>query len=120
MPNPSAYLALVSPAGTSIFEAASADVNANSTASVTAAVAGATGLRLVGFAARESDTTAAVASFQIVHGADTSGSVLIPVELAANESTGDWFWPGISCTGGISLNYEAGKWDCTLFHMTLS
>lgn len=98
--------------------AASVDVNTAITADVDAAVAAAAGLRLVGFACRESAATPAVATFIIVHGATgAGGTVLVPVELSANESTRDWFGPeGIACASGLSIDWIAGTIDVELFY----
>lgn len=103
-----------------IVEGAKYDLNAGVTADVDGAVAAVTNrtLRLVGFAARESDGTPAVATFQIVHGAAVSGNdAVIPVELAANESKIAFFPDGgIAMADGISIDHVAGTFDCTLFY----
>lgn len=103
-----------------IGQAASYDLNAGLTADADAAVAAATGLRLMGFAARESAGSPAVATFQIVHGATgASGDAIVPVELAANGSTFQWFGPqGIAVADGISIDHVAGTVDVTLFYIT--
>lgn len=100
-------------------QAASYDVNAAVTADVDAAVAAASDLRLMGFAARESDGTPAVATFQIVHGATgAGGDAIIPVELAASASTFQWFGPqGIAVADGISIDHVAGTVDVTIFYI---
>lgn len=100
-----------------VFKPASVQVNTAIVADVDAAVPAQFGLCLVGFACRESAATAAAATFQIVHGATGStGTVVIPVELAANESTRDWFSPnGIDCKNGISIDWIAGTVDIELF-----
>lgn len=97
------------------------DLNAGISADVDAAVATATGLRLVGFACRESAGSAAAAAFDIVHGATgDGGDKVIPVELAANESKGPiWFADGIPMEDGISINVVSGTVDVTLFYKTL-
>ena len=100
-------------------QAASYDLNAAVTADVDAAVAAASDLRLMGFAARESAGSAAVATFDIVHGADADADdAIIPVELAANGSTYQWFGPqGIDVPDGISVLHGAGTFDVTIFYM---
>lgn len=86
------------------------------TADQEAAVAASADLRLVGFAARESDGTPAVAAFNIVRGATVAdGVIVVPVELAANESKTGWFWPGIDCATGITVDRVAGTVDVVLF-----
>jgi hypothetical protein len=106
------------PSGGGINVAASADVNTAVVADVDAAVAASAGLRLVGFAAKESAATAAAATFNIVHGATgAAGTLLVPVELSANESTRDWFGPdGIAAASGISIDWVAGQVDVVLFY----
>lgn len=96
---------------------ASIDVNDAIAADVDAAVAAATGLRLMGFASRESAGVAAVATFRLVHGATVAGgTTLYPVELSASESRGEWFGPdGIAVPDGISIDVIAGTVDVTLF-----
>lgn len=103
--------------GTGIMVGASVDVNAAVAADVDAAVAAAAGLRLVGFAARESAATAAAATFIIVHGATgAGGTAVVPVELAGDQSTREWFGPdGIACPNGISIDWVAGTADIHLF-----
>lgn len=82
-----------------------------------AKVAAAPGLRLVGFACKESAATAAVATFNIVRGATAAGgTILVPVKLAASESTREWFGPeGIDAATGISIDWVAGTIDIVLF-----
>lgn len=80
-------------------------------------VAAATGLRLIGFAARESAGTPAAATFILRHGAADSDPVLAPVELSADESTREWWWPGLDATDGIFIEVVAGTIDITLFHV---
>ena len=108
--------------GTGAMAAASVDVNDGITADVDAAVAAATGLRLMGYACRESDGTPAVATFRIIHGATASGgTVVVPVELAANESKSQWFGPdGIDVASGISIDWIVGTVDVELFHKTVT
>lgn len=97
---------------------ASIDVNDAITADVDAAVAATPGLRLMGFASRESAATAAVATFRLVHGATVAGgTTLYPVELSAGESRGEWFGPdGIAVPNGVSIDWIAGTVDVVLFY----
>jgi len=108
--------------GTGIMVAASADVNSAVAADVNAAVAAAAGLRLVGFACRESAAVAAVATFQIIHGATAAGgTVIIPVELGADGSAREWFGPeGIACPNGLSIDWIAGTTDVVLFYKAVA
>lgn len=66
MSNASSYVISTEPQGTGLNVGASVDVNTAIVADVDAAVAAAAGLRLVGFACRESAATAAAATFVIV------------------------------------------------------
>lgn len=101
-------------------QAASADVNAGVTADVEPAVAAATGLRLVGFMARETDGTPDVATGRIMNGATVAGgSEILGFELAANESQFFWFWPGIAAENGLSIDHIAGTFDIVLYHATV-
>ena len=106
--------------GTGVMAAASVDENNGITADVDAAVAAATGLRLMGYACRESAGVAA--AFTIVHGATgAGGSSVVPVELAANGSDHEWFGPdGIDVASGISIDWIAGTVDVELFHKTVT
>jgi hypothetical protein len=94
------------------------DLNAATAADVDNAVPASTGLRLMGFFARESAGSAAVATFEIVNGEDASaGDGVVPVELSANQSTREWFGPhGIAFPRGISLDHLAGTFDCTILY----
>lgn len=94
------------------------DVNTGFSADVDAAVAAAAGLRLMGFACKESAGTPAVASFNIVHGATgAAGTVVVPVKLALSTNQFGWFGPdGIACASGISIDWIAGTIDCELFY----
>lgn len=111
-------------AGVGVMQAASVDVNDALVADVDAAVAAATGLRLMGFACRESHATVpVVATFKIVHGATVGGgTVMIPVELAASESKGPfWFGPdGLDAVNGLSIDWVVGTVDVELFHKTVT
>jgi hypothetical protein len=113
---------LVNEGGAGLFAPASADVNLAVTADVDAAVAAQAGLRLVGFAARESAGVAAVATFKIVHGATgAGGTLLVPVELAANASAAEWFGPdGIACASGLSIDWVAGEAEIVLFYKVVT
>lgn len=104
-------------AGGGVGQAATPDLNAAVAGDVDAAVAAATGLRLVGIAYRESAGTPAAATFHVVHGATgAGGDAIIPVELAANESGRDWFGDaGIAVPNGLSIDHVAGTFDVTLF-----
>lgn len=118
-----AHVMLVSgSAGNNVNSAASSDVNLAVVADVDAAVAAAAGLRLIGFACKESAVTAAVATFNIVHGATAAGGTLVvPVELSANESTREWFGPdGIDVPNGLSIDWVAGQVDIVLFYKVVA
>ncbi len=87
-------------------------------ADVVQAVPPAPGLVLMGFAARESDGTPAVATFRIMHGPTVGdGVMLLPIELTGNQSTSDWFGPdGIETPRGLTIDWIAGTVDITLFY----
>lgn len=97
---------------------ASVDVNANVTGDVEPAVAATAHLVLMGFSARETAGTPAVATFRIMHGASVSGGTeLVSVELNGNESAREWFGPGgIDASSGITLDHIAGAFDCSIFY----
>jgi hypothetical protein len=104
----------------SIGDSASVDQNSGISANVDAAVAAATGLRLMGYSCREIAGSAAVASFTIQHSATgAAGTQLVAVELAANGSETKWFGPqGLDCAAsGLSINRVAGTLDVTLFYL---
>jgi len=94
----------------------SIDINAAVAADVDAAVAAAAGLRLMGWAARE--TAGAVASAKIVHGATgAAGTLVVPIGLAADSCATGWYAPeGIPMANGISIDHLAGSLDITLFY----
>lgn len=96
------------------------DVNSAIVADVDAAVAAATGLRLMGFAAKESAGVPAAASATIVRGATGAGGTAVyPIKLALSTSMSAWFGPaGIDCATGISIDWIAGQLDCHLYYST--
>ena len=100
--------------------AVSVDINAAVAADVDAAVAAVAGLRLMGWSARESDGTPAVATLSIVNGATGSATgKLVTVELAANESAGEWYGPdGLASPLGISIDHITGTVDVFIYHKT--
>lgn len=101
----------------------SVDVNTAITADVDAAVAAATGLRLMGYSVRESAASAAVAAVSIKHGTTGAGGTYIArINLAADESERMWFGPdGIDvAASGISIDWEAGTVDVDLWHKTVT
>ncbi len=100
--------------------AAAVDVNEGISADVEAAVAAATGLRLVGVSVRESAGTAAAATVRIMEGATVAaGTGIMTIELAANEERTIWLWPGIECEGGLTIDVIAGTVDVYLYHITV-
>lgn len=104
--------------GTGINVAASTYYNAAVSADVDAAVAAAAGVRLVGFAVRE--TAGAAAVFAIVNGATgAAAGKVFPVNLAANESTSEWLHPGIACASGISIDWVSGAFAIALHYATV-
>lgn len=107
---------------TSRDSAASVDVNDNITADVDAAVAAATGLRLMGFCAREMAGTPAAAKAKIVHGATgAGGTVLVPITLAASQTLVVWFGDsGIACANGLSIDWVSGALDLELYYKTVA
>jgi hypothetical protein len=73
-----------------------------------ALAAAATGLRLVGFSARETTGTVG-AVFNIRHGTSNAGTLLVTVSLGANESTREWYGPdGIAAASGVWLERVSG------------
>lgn len=97
------------------------DANPGITADVDAAVAAATGLRLVGWNIRESAASAAAASAKIVHGATgAGGTVIAALEVAANGSKSQWLWPGIDCASGLSIDHLSGTLDINLYYTIIT
>lgn len=98
---------------------ASSDVNATVAADVDAAVAAAAGLRVVGYSARETAGSTAVA--KIVNGATgAGGSAIMNIGLTANDSKVEWCWPGIDAAAGISIDHVSGALDITIFYITVT
>ena len=77
---------------------------------------------MMGWSARESHGTAAIATFVIVNGATGAAAGKVAyVELAANTSTSEWYGPnGIACPLGISIDWIAGLVDVVLHYMDTS
>jgi len=68
----------------------------------------ASGLRLMGFAARET-TAAAGAVFNIRRGTAASDPIMAPVTLGVNESVREWYGPdGLAADAGIYLDRVSG------------
>lgn len=102
--------------GGTLNPAALVAVNTGVGADVDAKVGAAAGLRLVGFACRE--TAGAAAKFIIVTGATgVAGTVLVPVNLAANESRDAWYGPeGLTAASGLSIDWVSGAIDIELYY----
>lgn len=99
--------------------AATVEVNEGVSADVDAAVAADPGLRLMGWSARESAGTPAAAAFTIKNGATgNGGTAIVPVNLSASESAGDWYRPaGVDAATGLSLDVTAGTVDVYLYYV---
>lgn len=82
-----------------------------------ALVAAQSGLRLMGYAIRESAAAAAVAAVDIMHGATGAGGALVvPIELAADKSDAVWFGPdGIMMESGVSIRRITGTVDIVVY-----
>ena len=106
----------------SVHQAASVDTNEGISADVEPAVAAAAGLRVVGWVARETAGSAAVATFRIMNGADVACGVgIVGIELSANQSAGDWYGPeGLDVANGLTIDIIAGTVDVYLYHKTIT
>lgn len=79
------------------------------------AVASAAGLRLLGFACKET-TGSAGSAFNLRNGTSNAGALLYTVTLGANESRGEWFGPdGIAAASGIWLERTDGNTTVVVF-----
>ena len=86
-----------------------------------AAIPATDGLRLVGYCVRETKSPAARAAVRLVYGEDASaGWAFLEVEIAPDASEFQWFWPGISCDGGLSLVHLAGTFNVALYTVTVA
>lgn len=73
------------------------------------ALATARAVKLLGWAVRET-TGVAAAALSIYTGAGDSGELVVPINLAASESSRDWLGdPGIYCPKGLYVAIEAGS-----------
>jgi len=92
------------------------DINAAVTANVNAAVAAATGLRLIGYSAR--DGASAAAKADIVNGSTGAAAGKVwRINVASGGSDHEWFGPdGIPCPLGISIDFLAGDLDIILHY----
>jgi hypothetical protein len=73
----------------------------------------------MGVAVRESAGAPAAAALNLRHGDDAADPLLIPIELAANGSTFQWFGPqGIWCPSGVFVDRVSGETELTLFTLT--
>jgi hypothetical protein len=96
--------------------------NAGITADVDAVVAANAGLRLMGWSARESAGSPAVAAAKIVNGATGAAAGKVAnIGLAASTSRGEWYGPeGIPCPLGLSIDHIAGTLDIILYYRVAS
>lgn len=86
-----------------------------------AAVAAATGLRLLGYSVRESAGSAAVASFNLRNGSTVAGAIVAVEELAADTAKTVWFGGnGIACASGIFLDRVAGDTEIVIYHAAIT
>lgn len=78
--------------------------------------AGQGGLRLMGYAVRESAGTPAVAEALLRHGTAATDPILAFVELAGNGKDAIWFGPnGIRCPNGVFVDRVAGNTEFVLY-----
>lgn len=82
-------------------------------------IAAAANLRFMGFACRESAAAAAAATFILRHGTLATSPVIAAVELLANESTRELYWPGLLTPNGVFLDIVAGTIDITPYRATV-
>lgn len=108
--------------GLGLLVPASVDLNAAVTANVDAAVAADVNLRLVGFVARESAGTPAIASGYLVNGATgATATKIVPIALASSGNQSVWFGPeGIASPLGISIDHEAGQFDICIYYKVIA
>ena len=70
----------------------------------------------MGFTCREAAATAAAAAFVLRRGRTPLGVPIAYVNLAADESTRDWYGPnGIACDDGIYIDRESGTTEVAVF-----
>lgn len=87
-------------------------------ADVPAAVGAEAGLKLVGFAARESAGVPAITKARILNGVTVAGGTeIVPITLPASGFATGWFWPGIAADNGLTINWASGTMDLDLFYL---
>ena len=103
---------------TSVSGPALLDSNLLIVADVDAAVAAATGLRLMGYSAKESAAAPAAATGVIDIGATAAGGTpVVNLNFAASGSSSAWFGPdGIDAAAGISIDWITGRFDCAIYY----
>ena len=83
-------------------------------------VEGRADLQFHGWAARELAGTPAPAAFRLRAGQNDQGKLLVPVELLANESTGDGpYSPGVACPQGIRAEILSGTIEVAVYASTV-
>ncbi len=88
-------------------------IEATLLADADAVIAATAGLRLVGYHVKE--TNSAAAKFNIVNGATgAAAGKIIPVVIAADVTAGEWLWPGLDISDGLSLDWISGQCDVYL------
>lgn len=83
-----------------------------------ASVAASTGLRLVGYDIVEQGS----ASFEVeivdgITGAGGTGRK--GIKGISGSSKHEWFWPGVDCSSGISINHTSGTVDIYLHYINV-
>lgn len=74
------------------------------------------GIDLVGWSLANTSSSVA-ANINILDGGDTTGEIVFPITLAANESIRDWFpEKGVWFNVGLTVNVTAGNVQGTVFY----
>lgn len=74
------------------------------------------GTSMLGWSLTNTSSSVA-ATINVLDGADTTGELVFPITLAANESIRDWFGPnGIWFNVGITVQVTSGNVSGTVFY----
>lgn len=72
--------------------------------------------KLGGFAIRNMSSSS-TAAMDFYDGTDTTGNAIVPITLAANESTREYWWPGgVLFKNGVYANVTSGEIKGSIFY----
>lgn len=107
-----------------VYAAASSVAKTAITSDQSLLLAAATGRRLVGYSAKNTAGAAnAGATGNILRGASTvvgTTNRIAGFEIPTNGHATEWFWPGIECAEGITVDHVLGNFEISLYYIDVT